>query len=333
MIFFGYRLDHIWIFALLPVALAAFGVAKYFLRKQSTIAYPPLQYKTGSRLPKLLYGVMTGLEVLLLIVTFVSLAGPYKSFELVSIEEEGIDVALVVDISLSMQANDFTPNRLEATKMIVSDFVRKSGGNRLGIVVFAKHVFTLAPLTTDHTLLYDLIDGLSTNTIDHVASGGTAIGDAMLYGADLLNSAKIKNRAQVMVLLTDGESNDGMGLELPTKHAKLSDIKIHTIGIGSVTPILVVPDPKQPDWSFETKLVEEPLIRIATETGGFYYKAEGNDVLQKIFDELARLERTPLKVDNFKQKKYYRYVFNFTAAALFLAVILLRVLFLRRPLK
>lgn len=333
MTFFGYHIDHLWVLILFPIAIALFAATKYVLRKRSVIAYPPLQYKMGSHLPKLLYGVITGLEVLLLVITFISLAGPYKSFELVSIEEEGIDVALVVDISLSMQANDFTPNRLEATKKIVSDFIRKSGGNRVGIVVFAKHVFTLAPLTTDHSLLYALIDGLSTTTIDHVASGGTAIGDAMLYSEDMLNTAKIKNRAQVMVLLTDGESNDGMGLELPTKHAKSSDIKIHTIGIGSLTPIRVVPDPADPDWSFETKLVEEPLIRIAAETGGLYYKAEGNDVLQKIFDELARLERTPLKVDHFKQKKYYRYVFNFAAAVLFLAVILLRVLFLRRPLK
>jgi Ca-activated chloride channel family protein len=333
MTFFGYHIDHLWVLFLLPIAVGAFATAKYILRKRSTIAYPPLQYKTGTQLPKLLYGAMTALEVFLLIVSFISLAGPYKSFELVSIEEEGIDVALVVDISLSMQATDFTPNRLEATKKIVSDFVRKSGGNRVGIIVFAKHVFTLAPLTTDHSLLYDLIDGLSTGTIDHFASGGTAIGDAMLYSADMLNTAKIKNRDQVLVLLTDGESNDGMGLELPTKHAKSSGIKIHTIGIGSVTPLRVVPDPKDPSWSFETKLTEEPLIKIASETGGLYHKAEDGDVLQKIFDELARLERTPLKVDHFKQKKYYRYVFNFAAAVIFLAVILLRVLFLRRPLK
>src|SRR5688572_27553091 len=136
--FLDFHIDYPWVLLLLLAVLPAYAVLKYKIRKRNVVPYPPLQYKTGRNLPKWLYGIATALEVLLIITTFLSLAGPYRSFEVVSVEEEGIDVMLTIDISSSMQAQDFPPNRLEATKQIVSEFVRKSGGNRVGIVVFAK---------------------------------------------------------------------------------------------------------------------------------------------------------------------------------------------------
>lgn len=330
---FGYQFEYPWALALLLLILPAYWILNYQARKRSLIPYPPLQYKSASLFPKVAFGLTSFCETLLLICLLVSLAKPYRSTETVFIEENGIDIILLVDISASMQAKDFDPNRLEATKTIVKDFVRRSGGHRVGIVVFAKHVFTLSPLTTDHLILKELIEGISLTSIDHVASGGTAIGDSMLRGTEIAQSVKIEGRDQIMILLTDGDNNTGAETELATKYALSYGLKIYTIGLGSTNEIQVVPDPDNPDWSFDSRLVEEPLKKIAQETGGQYFHAINNRILNEIFTEIAKLEQTPLKVDQLQQKKYFRYPVNLMLCFLFVVSIILRVLFLRRPLK
>jgi Ca-activated chloride channel family protein len=331
--FFGFHIDHPFVlFFAIPV-LAAFIWAKAAILHSDAVPYPPAQHKDGRGGTRRLHVLTTASEGLMIALTLVALSGPYRSFDITSIDEEGIDVMLAVDISASMAAKDFPPTRLEATKTILEEFVRKSGGNRVGITVFAKRVFTLSPLTTSHDLLRGLIKGLSLDTIDHYKSGGTAIGDAILYAADALRAARIKDRAQVILLLTDGESNDGMEVGPATKYAAGLGIKIDAIGIGSSTPVTVVPDPSDPDWNFETRLVEEPLIAIANASGGRYYTAGSGDILAKVFDELSRLERTPLQVGHVRQKKYSRYPLILAVASLFAATLASRALFLRRPLR
>jgi Ca-activated chloride channel homolog len=330
---FDYHFEHIWVLILSIPALAAYLYLNIRGRKLSVIPYPPIQYKKKRALPNILYISSVVLESLLIIILFMSLAKPYRSSETISIEEEGLDIVLVVDVSASMQANDFNPNRLEATKLIVKDFVRRSAGNRIGILVFGKHVFTLSPLTTDHLVLHELIDGLSLNTIDHYRSGGTAVGDAILRGTEVMKNSKIPDRSQVLILLTDGDSNIGSKTELATKYAVDNDIRIHTIGLGSTALIRVVPNPKRPDWFFDTKLVEEPLKKIAQAANGRYFHAKNDGLLADIFNEIAMLERTPLEIDRIQQHKYLRYPLNITISILFLITLLTKVLWLRRPLK
>lgn len=325
--------SHPALLAFIPLAVAAYVWAVRLALKRDAIPYPPLQNarqkNRGLWAARLIYVT----EAALIALVLTALAGPFRSFEVVSIDEEGIDVMLLVDISSSMQAKDFPPNRMEATKAILAEFVRKSGGNRVGITVFAKRVYSLSPLTVDHAVLKKLVKGLSLKTIDHYKSGGTAIGDAILYATDALKTARVKDRAQVIVLLTDGDSNDGMDVGLAVKYAVANGVKIDTIGIGATTPVTVTPDPKDPEWTFETQLVEEPLRDIARQTGGVYYPAVTGDALIKIFDELSRLERTPLSVGQFRQRKYFRLPFESAAAFCFLVATLGRTLFLRRPLK
>jgi len=331
---FSYSFDHPWLLIGILIVVPIYLYLLLTGRKRSLIPYPPIQYQQAKLFPKLLFGIFSALEVFLLIFIFFSLAKPYNSTEITSIEEDGIDVALVIDVSASMQANDFDPNRLEATKKIVKDFVRRSGGNRIGLIVFGKHVFTLSPLTTDHLVLSDLIDNITLNTIDHYRSGGTAIGDALLRAADILQGLKIEGRAQVLILLTDGDNNEGIEPKKATKFAVSHDIKIHTIGLGATTPVEVQPFPvKDPKWTFSTKLVEEPLKEIAVQAGGQYFHASNDAVLIEIFNELSRLERTPLEVDRVSQKKYKSADFNIIIACLFVTALLLKVIFLRRPLK
>lgn len=251
------------------------------------------------------------------------------------VKQEGIDILLTVDISSSMQAKDFQPNRLEAAKKILKDFVRRSSGDRIGIVVFAAHVFVLSPLTTDHLVLQHLIDGLSLDSIDHYKSGGTAIGDGILRSAEILKQNKIDKRDQVMIVMSDGDNEQGVDTAIATKFAYQEvGIRIHSIGVGSPTPIEVFPNPiKQPDWHFFSKLNEETLKSIALAAGGKYFHAAGNEALIQVFQELSHLERTPLETDKVFQRRYLRYPINLASAGIFVVIMIMRVLFIRRPLK
>jgi Ca-activated chloride channel family protein len=334
MTILSYKFDSPMVIVTLLAVIPLYLYFQFKARQTQVIPYPPLQYKAGKSWLRTIFGLFIITDLLLLILLFISLANPYKKTEAVSIKEDGLDVLLAIDVSASMQALDFPPNRLEATKTIVNEFVRRSGGNRVGIMVFAKHVFTLSTLTTDHLILKNHIDGLSLDTIDHYKSGGTAIGDAILRGTEILKTAKIPGRDQVMILLTDGDSNVGSEIGLATKYAIENHVRIHTIGIGTTAEIEVRPDPKnQPDWFFTTKLIEAPMKEIAQVTLGRYFHAANKEIMSDIFIELSRLERTPLEIDRLQQKKYARFPLNASVAGLFTLSIILRVLFLRRPLK
>lgn len=333
MTLFGYQFEHFWLVFVALGVIPMYLFATFVSRKRFQIPYPPIQYKSGSIIPKLFFVSKLILESVLILVLFLSLAKPYKSSELTSIEADGIDILLTVDLSSSMQATDFNPNRLEVTKDIIQDFVRRSTGHRLGLLIFAGHVFPITPMTTDPMVIHDLVEGFSLRSIDHVKSGGTAIGDAVLKSADLLKQNRIEGRDQVVILLSDGDNSQGMSIDLALKYALEQGIKFYTIGIGSTSLIHVQPDPKQPNWTFNSKLVEEPLQRIAKATTGKYYHAKNEEILHAVFDEISRLEQTPLEVEKIHQKKYYRQGLNFLAAILFLLSLILNVLFMRRPLK
>lgn len=329
----GWHLDAPWTLIGLLIVLPIFLMATFIFRKRQLFDYPPLQHQKPKKAHKIIFGAHTILITLMLSSLFVSLANPYKTTEMISIEENGIDILVTCDVSSSMQATDFSPTRLEATKKIVSDFVRRSHGHRIGMLVFGKHVFTLSPMTTDHLFLQDLIDGLSLNTIDHELSGGTALGDGLLRSVDILRNIKTEGRSQVVILLTDGDNNYGVEPELAAKFAKKYGIKVYTIGIGSTELIDVYPDPQDKSFSFKSQLVEAPLEKIAQITGGQYYHAVNQQILQQIFIEISKLEQTPLEIDRVSQKKYERFPFNLTAALCFIAAFILQVLFIRRPLR
>lgn len=321
-------------YLILPfILLPLFVWLKHIIRQRQKIPYPPLQYQKGKKLPKFFYIFTSFFEILLIVLVCVSLASPYHSYELVSVEEEGIDILLAVDISASMQATDFTPNRLEVTKKILSEFIQRSGGHRIGVVVFGRKVFTLSSLTTDYEVLSQLVQEISLESINHNLSGGTAIGDALLYATDLLESVKQPKRDQIIILLSDGENESGIDPQLAAKYTTAKGIRIYAISVGSDEKIHVVPYPDYPDWSFHTQPSGETLQNITKVSQGKYYKAKEEHVLSEIFENISQLEQSALKVDHFKRKKSLRYLINPVLAVLFVVMILLRVFLLRRPLK
>jgi len=242
-------------------------------------------------------------------------------------EGDGIDIILCIDVSGSMTAQDFTPNRLEAAKKVAIDFVNKRLTDRIGIVVFSGESFTQCPLTTDHTVLVSAI----TNIRNGLLEDGTAIGSGLGTSVDRLRSSKSKSK--VVVLLTDGENNGGLIDPKTAKEiAKAFAVKVYTIGVGSDgyarqpvnTPVGVVMQNEK------VSIDEKLLTEIATETGGKYFRAKDNETLAGIYTEIDGLEKTRIQVIN--TIRYSDKFLPFVVAAIFflLLEVLLRYLVLRK---
>jgi len=209
------------------------------------------------------------------------------------ITTHGVDIMLTLDISPSMLAEDFEPNRVEAAKVVLKDFVRRNQNDRIGLVVFAGMAFTQCPLTTDTAILEEFIDQVQAGD---VIESGTAIGDAIVTSTAKFPDQEVASR--VMILLTDGEHNVGeFTPETAARIANRMGVRIYTIGVGSRegSPI---PNPDEPGGYFRdywgrlvyTSLDEETLREVARLTGGRYYRAEDEDALARIYQEIGALE-------------------------------------------
>ena len=229
-------------------------------------------------------------------------------------EGEGIDIILCIDVSGSMTAQDFTPNRMEAAKKVAEDFVDQRLTDRIGIVIFSGESFTQCPLTTDHAVLKAQIEQIRNGLLED----GTAIGSGLATSVDRLRTSKAKSK--VIILLTDGVNNGGLIDPATAKEiAKAFKVKVYTIGVGTDgyaltpenTPMGVVM--RRDKVTIDEKL----LTSIATETGGRYFRAKDNAGLKNIYNEIDKLERSKVQITTFHRytEKFYPFVF---AALLFL---------------
>ena len=314
-----------------------YGVLRRRIVHAAAMPYAPLQVAAEGGPRSWLMRLQLPLEILLLAAAILALAGPHRRDEIELVGEEGLDVALALDISASMQAADFPPNRLEALKGLAVGFVRRSGNDRIAVYAFAKHVFSQTPLTTDHGALTSLIEGLAFKTIDHAASGGTALGDALIAAADGLLRTRIPGRDQVIVLITDGQSNAGADPPLGARFAAENDIELYVIGVGGEEPVEVYVDGEPfitaEDKILETFLDDTQLEEIAQAVGGRYLRAKDVDVLAGIFDDLSRLETAPLEIETVEVKKPYAPAASAWLFLLFAGWLLGDGFLLRRPLR
>ena len=329
------HLAHPWVLGLL-ILVPVFAWWRLRALRAGALAFAPLQYKPADGPTRLMTPVLILVESLLLAATIIACSGLHAESKRQAITEDGIDIALALDVSASMQAADFKPTRLKALKKIAADFVRKSGGNRIGVYVFAKHVFTQTPLTTDHEVLLKLLDGISFGMIDHSKSGGTAIGDALLMSGDMLLKHRVKKRDQVIILVTDGESNSGADPLLGARFAKANDMRFYVIGIGGEEPAPVFYPDGRPfittaGTQLMTKLNDENLKKITETAGGRYLRAKDQDTLARIFEELARLERSPLETREIITRVFHTSKIALVIALFFLLRLALHGFFIRRP--
>ena len=226
----------------------------------------------------------------------VAIARPRSSTQVEKRDTEGIDIIFAMDVSTSMLARDFDPDRLSAAKDIAIEFIAQRPSDRMGIVVFAGESYTQCPLTTDRATLINLMKDVQTDLIED----GTAIGNGLATAVARMKDSDAKSR--VVILLTDGVNNMGeIDPGMATEIAKTYGIRVYTIGVGANGE---APYPVQTPWGIEMQRIpveiDEPLLKsIADGTGGRYFRATDNTKLQEIYAEIGRMEKTRTTVDSF----------------------------------
>jgi Ca-activated chloride channel homolog len=261
------------------------------------------------------------LRLIALTCIILALARPQIKFEEQQSEGEGVDIVLCIDVSGSMTAQDFTPNRMEAAKKVAEDFVNNRPDDRIGIVIFSGESFTQCPLTTDHYVLISQIEQIRNGLLED----GTAIGSGLATSVDRLRNSKAKSK--VVILLTDGINNGGLIDPATAKEiAKAFKVKVYTIGVGTdgyaPTPVST---PMGIVMQNEKVAIDEKLLRnIADETGGKYFRATDNQSLKSIYAAIDRLEKSKVEITTFRRSTEKFYPFIFAAMVLLLLEIILR---------
>lgn len=213
-------------------------------------------------------------------------------------ETEGTDIVISLDVSTSMLAQDFKPNRFEAAKDVASQFVSGRETDNIGLVIFAGESFTQVPLTTDKTVLMNYIQDMKIGVLED----GTAIGDGIATAINRLKNGKAKSKS--IILLTDGSNNTGVVAPLTAAEiAKRLGIKIYTIGVGKNGEALYPVGTNfygKMEYQKLPVVIDEPTLKsIASSTGGKYFRAVNKNVLRQVFNEIDKLEKTRMDVRNF----------------------------------
>ena len=241
------------------------------------------------------------LRLLGLALLIVALARPQSSSSWQDVTTEGIDIVMSLDISGSMQAEDFKPNRLEASKKVASRFIDNRPTDRIGLVVFAGQSFTQCPLTTDHSVIKNLFDGIKMGMLED----GTAIGMGLATATKRLKDSEAKSK--VVILLTDGDNNSGsIAPETAAEIAQKFNIRVYTIGVGTkgMAPFpFTDPFGRKRYQDMEVKINEPLLKEIADKTGGKYFRATDNETLEAVYAEIDQLEKSKIDVTEYRKKK------------------------------
>ncbi len=268
------------------------------------------------------------LRMAAIVLIIIAIARPRSSTQVERIDTEGIDIVFAMDVSTSMLARDFKPDRLSAAKDIAIEFIAGRPSDRMGIVVFAGESYTQCPLTTDRATLVNLMKDVQTDLIED----GTAIGNGLATAVARMKDSDAKSR--VVILLTDGVNNMGeIHPETAAEIAKTYGIRVYTIGVGANGE---APYPVITPWGTELRNVpvqiDEALLRkIADETGGAYFRATDNTKLQEIYGEINRMEKTRTSVDSFPVYKDLFMNYALAALACLLLEVLLAALLRRLP--
>ena len=258
----------------------------------------------------------------------VAIARPRSSSQMEKIDTEGIDIVLAMDVSTSMLARDFNPDRISAAKDIAIEFIAQRPTDRIGIVVFAGESYTQCPLTTDRATLINLMKEVQTDLIED----GTAIGNGLATAVARMAESDAKSR--VIILLTDGVNNSGEIAPLTAAEiANTYGVRVYTIGVGANG---TAPYPVMTPWGVDIQRVnveidEDLLKTIAETTGGRYFRATDNTKLAEIYSEINRMEKARTTIDSFPVYKELFTRYALLALAFLLLELLVRLLIRRLP--
>ena len=304
------RFANWWYLLLIPIVIYLFLAVK----KRHGLKFSSVKLlRHAGKIKTIKHKIGKTLVLCGIILSLTALARPQTTAKTDFIQRQGIDIALVLDVSGTMQSVDFEPSRMEAARKTIDDFVSQRDSDRISLIIFAGTAYTRIPLTMDNNVVRE---SLASVTTESVSTDGTAIGMAISVGINRLK--KSGSASRIMVLLTDGDNNAGAIDPITASNlARDLGIRIYTIGVGSDTTI--IPEQffgrtqyRQYQGGFDEALLKQ----IAETTGGEYFRAKDSTTLSQVFKTINRLEKTEYNDDNFKE--YNELAFPFIIAALLL---------------
>jgi len=314
-----------WLFGVIAVA-----IAWYIWRQKRLNPHMQIASVEGLKGVRTVRPVLRHFLFLLRMAAFafiiIVLARPQSSNKWESVTTEGIDIMMALDISGSMLAQDFKPDRIEAAKQISIQFISGRPNDRIGLVIFSGESFTQCPLTTNHAALINLFNSVHSGMIED----GTAIGLGLANSVNRIKDSDAHSK--IIILLTDGVNNRGsIDPMTAAEIAKTFGIRVYTIGVGTRG---MAPYPVRTAFGIQyqnmpTDIDEELLIRISEMTDGRYFRATDNNALVKVYEEIDQLEKSKISVQEHHKKSEEYLRFAIAAALLLLLEMLLRYTVLR----
>jgi Ca-activated chloride channel homolog len=303
--------EFLWALIFLPLLFFLRWLLFMRIRQKLDVALPERKIKSSF---SSLFRVIPSLLFLLFIgFILISLARPQRVNETVEQWSEGIDIALILDVSQSMELQDFKPNRLEAAKRVARNFIQGRFQDRVGIVVFSGDAYSLVPLTTDYELLFESIDQIK---LQMIPQQGTAIGSALAVGINRMKESK--SASKVAILLSDGDNNAG-NID-PITAAELASayhIKIYSIGVGKEGQVPYGKNFFGGTQYVTSSLDETTLRKISDVTNGQFFRASNNRALEEIFLAIDRLEKAEIKENRYRDTRDYYQVYLYWALVFF----------------
>lgn len=311
--------EYFWLFLVIPIILAW-----YILRNrklQGTFKISTISSFGKTKFPYFRH-VIIALRVLAIAALIVAITRPQTSSSWQDVTTEGIDIVISMDISGSMLAEDFKPNRLEASKDVAMNFIKERPNDRIGLVIYSGESFTQCPLTTDHDVLLNLFKDVKNGMIDD----GTAVGMGLATAVNRLKDSEAKSK--VVILLTDGVNNSGS--IPPVTAAEIAHefgIRVYTIGVGSNG---TAPTPYQDQFGrtvyqdVPVRIDEKTLSDISKLTDGQYFRATNNKKLEQIYSEIDKLEKSKINVTDYRKKAEHFWPFALLATVLLIVEFLLK---------
>lgn len=301
-----------------PVLLVAHRIFIELTGRKPDLKVPSLAPWTdgGRSVLSILRHLPFAFRIAALSLTVIAIARPRSSSDVEKIDSEGIDIVFAMDVSTSMLARDFNPDRISAAKDIAIEFISQRPSDRMGIVVFAGESFTQCPLTTDRATLINLMKEVQTDLIED----GTAIGNGLATAIARMKDSDAPSR--VVILLTDGVNNRGeIAPETASEIARTYGIRVYTIGVGANG---TAPYPVMTPWGVDVQQMkveidEELLKGIASATGGRYFRATDNTKLSEIYAEINKMEKARTTIDSFP---VYKELFGRYAVAALICLLL-----------
>ncbi len=307
-----------WLFLVIPVMLA------WYLYRLKTFEgefnYSSFHLLAGVK-PSLrakFRHVLFFLRLLAISFLILAIARPQSRSSWKDTKTEGIDIVVSLDLSLSMLAKDFKPNRLEVAKDVLADFIDARPNDKIGLVVFGGQAFTQCPLTTDHKIIKNMFKDIKAGMLDQ----GTAIGLGLADGVARVKDSKAKSK--VVILISDGVNNVGEIAPLTAAEiARTFGVRVYCIGVGSkgkaLQPVAVYPNGEIEYDYVDVDIDDETMTKIAKMTGGKYFRATDKESLENTYREIDKLEKTIISEKSFTNKA--EHFLPLALAALFLLML------------